>query len=135
MKIQQLLTMVLLVAIFYGVLGTEVQCTTAEARTSLSSLQAEIDAVAAENAAQQDQIDSLAALSLDTIVIEDAGPGLVCVTCPVDHPFMTGGACERDFTLPRGFGPSTTIDTSTYCCESVGSTGPVIVTAVCAELQ
>ena len=40
---RHLLTGALAVAVFYGLLGTEVQCTTAEARPSLADLQAQID--------------------------------------------------------------------------------------------
>ena len=40
---RHLLTGALAVAVFYGLLGTEVQCTTAEARPSLARLQAQID--------------------------------------------------------------------------------------------
>ena len=44
---RHLLTGALAVAIFYGLLGTEVQCTQAEARPSLADLQAQIDELAA----------------------------------------------------------------------------------------
>src|SRR5262245_37605973 len=40
---QQLLMCVLSVVMFYGLLGTEVQCTPAQARPSMESLQAQID--------------------------------------------------------------------------------------------
>ena len=40
---RSVLTSLLAVAVFYGLLGTEVQCTTAEARPSLADLQAQID--------------------------------------------------------------------------------------------
>ena len=64
---RHLLTGALAVAVFYGLLGTEVQCTTAEARPSLSDLQAQIDELA-------DDFDVLAA-EADTapIVIDGTG--------------------------------------------------------------
>ena len=44
---RQLLTCALAIAVFYPLLGTEVQCTPAEARPSMESLQAQIDALTA----------------------------------------------------------------------------------------
>ena len=46
---RHLLTGALAVAVFYGLLGTEVQCTTAEARPSLASLQAQIEALQSDS--------------------------------------------------------------------------------------
>ena len=71
---------------------------------------------------------------LDTIQIESTGAGNVCVTCPLDHPLMMGGACQRQPCAAPGFGASTTIDTTTYCCESIGAICDVRVSAVCADL-
>ena len=45
---RHLLTGALAVAVFYGLLGVEIQCQQAEARPSLADLQAQIDALSAE---------------------------------------------------------------------------------------
>ena len=52
---RHLLTGALAVAVFYGLMGVEVQCTQAEARPSLADLQAQIDELA-------EDIDALAVL-------------------------------------------------------------------------
>lgn len=80
-------------------------------------------------------LTNVAPESLATITISASGSGQICVTCPVPHPFMMGGACEKAGGGLMGFGPDTTIDTTTYCCQDVAAGNNVDVTAVCAIVQ
>ena len=76
---------------------------------------------------------------METIQITAEGPGndpdnRVCVTCPAEHPFMLGGACDRNEEPGTpGFGPGTTIDTTTYCCHDPGNGFNSVVQAICAQ--
>jgi hypothetical protein len=77
-------------------------------------------------------------LALETIMItgtSELPEGVFCVTCPTTHPFMLGGACEREVGVSDPFGPSTTIDVDEYCCQDVTSFNNVTVTAVCGQVQ
>ncbi len=71
-----------------------------------------------------------------TILVECSGAGLVLCTCPVSHPFLMGGACERGSCSGGGFGASTSFSGSppdTYSCVSIGKICPVVLDIICSS--
>ena len=82
------------------------------------------------------QVDGQIDPATDTILVECSGSGLVACPCPVSHPFLMGGACERGACgVFNGFGPSTSITGTppdTYSCQSIGAPCAVEVDLVCS---
>ena len=71
-----------------------------------------------------------------TILASCSGSGVVSCTCPVSHPFLMGGACQKLSSFLPGFAPSTSIFGSppdTYSCVAVESAASVQVDIICSD--
>jgi len=81
--------------------------------------------------------DVTGAPATDTILFSCSGSGLVSCTCPAEHPFLMGGACEKGACgASPGFGPSTSIvgtPPDTYRCQSIGAPCSVAVDIICSS--